>query len=329
MEYLAIDTESCTGKTDDGSLCSLGYAVCDDDFNIVTREDILFNPLPSRFYVGDKKNLKRTGIAFAYSKADFRKSKRFSEEYERITRIFQGKTVLGFSMVNDIKYLNDACRKFGLPIIEYKFLDIQYLYKLIFPAATSIGLKTLCEKYSNEYLAHRSDEDAVASVMLMKSFLQRENVTLSEIIQKYGVYYGENTKDGYYLNYSEAVIKEQYGLKLGKKATNAVFADFLRKLQQKKGKKRIAFSRKLERENSSYLRTIIELIGENDMTFTKDFDAADIFVKTVIEEELPQNLKPKVSVITVSELENRIGYTENRKYFDESFLRTYFTEKTI
>ena len=64
MEYLVIDTESCTGKDNDGSLCSIGYAVCDENLNIIKQEDVLFNPLPKRFAVGDKKKRKADGRYF-------------------------------------------------------------------------------------------------------------------------------------------------------------------------------------------------------------------------------------------------------------------------
>ena len=46
MEYLVIDTESCTGRDNDGSLCSLGYAICDENLNVLEQRDLLFNPLP-------------------------------------------------------------------------------------------------------------------------------------------------------------------------------------------------------------------------------------------------------------------------------------------
>ena len=62
MEYLVIDTESCTGKDDDGSLCSIGYCICNEKLKITEREDVLFNPMPKRFSVGDKSNARRTGV---------------------------------------------------------------------------------------------------------------------------------------------------------------------------------------------------------------------------------------------------------------------------
>ena len=109
MEFIVIDTESCTGRADDGSLCSVGYAICDEELNILQQEDILINPLPKRFMVGDKKNAKRTGVTFAYTVEEFRAAPRFNEVYEKIKKLFTGRTVLGFSMANDVKYLNNAC----------------------------------------------------------------------------------------------------------------------------------------------------------------------------------------------------------------------------
>ena len=88
MEYLVIDTESCTGRADDGSLCSIGYAVCDENLNVLKQEDVLINPLPKRFFIGDKKNFKRTGIEFAYTIEEFRKAPRFNNLYAKIKELF-------------------------------------------------------------------------------------------------------------------------------------------------------------------------------------------------------------------------------------------------
>ena len=99
MQYLIIDTESCTGKSDDGSLCSLGYAIADENFNIVERNDLLINPLPKRFAVGDKKNLKRTGVMFAYGVEEFRRAPTFKDRYYDVKRLFNGRLVLGFAKI--------------------------------------------------------------------------------------------------------------------------------------------------------------------------------------------------------------------------------------
>ena len=95
-------------------------------------------------------------------------------------------------MTNDIKYLNNACDCFSLPRIEYKFYDIQFIYQLLFPEQTSIGLKTLSANFGIEYLEHRSDEDAVSSLLLLKKFLGLYGANFSEVIDQFerGCTYG-------------------------------------------------------------------------------------------------------------------------------------------
>ena len=323
MEYLVIDTESCTGRDSDGSLCSFGYTVCDEQFNILTQNDLIINPLPKRFAVGDSKNARRTGVKFAYTIEEFRNAPRFDARYKQIKSLFEGRTVLGFSMVNDVKYLNDACVKYSLPIIEYAFYDIQYIYKLLYPSETSVGLKTLSVKYGNEYLAHRSDEDAAASVTLLKSILAETGQDLNFITEKYGVHCGENCADGFILNYADAVISKQFGLKPSNKVYGAILSDYLHKLPQKREKVNVAFSHKIERKDVDYLRTLIDLIYENGMSFTRDTDVCTLFVRENDEEI--RNTKAKT--VLLSDFEKTLGFNGIKQYDDKEFLTEYYSRK--
>ena len=294
MEYLVIDTESCTGRGDDGSLCSLGYAICDEELNILKQEDILFNPMPKRFLIGDKKNLKRTGISFAYTVEEFRNSPRFFEVYAKVKELFKGRIVLGFSISNDIKYLNDACDKYEMPRIEYKFYDIQFIYQLLHPEETSVGLKTLNEKYGIEYIAHRSDEDAAGSVLLLKTFLKAEGLTFSEVIKKYKIHKGKNTSKGYHIGYSDAVIDQLYGLKRSKRIQGIILSDFIKNLPYvNTPKERICFSHKIEKMDVNFVRTLIDLCYEQNCCYDHDTDIITLFVTDDKEDKRISHLTPK------------------------------------
>lgn len=333
MEYLVIDTESCTGKDNDGSLCSIGYAVCDENLNIIKQEDVLFNPLPKRFAVGDKKNAKRTGVTFAYEVEDFRKAPRFSERYDFVRSLFENRIVLGFAMVNDVKYLNDACNKYNLPRITYEFIDAQFIYQLIHPEANSIGLKTLGEKYELHYTEHRSDDDAAVSVMLLKKFLEEENLSLNEIVNKYSIHYGKNSSDGYHMNYSDALNTEDFGLKRSKKIQSILFFDYVSKLPKKRTKNRICFSYKLEKADVNYTRTLIKLINEKGYSFTRDADACNVFVCYDDEDNdkrktcAMQVKKRDLVIMSVKDFEKQIGYTRNAEFNDKEFLAEYYETK--
>lgn len=331
MEYLVIDTESCTGRSDDGSLCSLGYAICDENLNILCQEDILINPMPKRFQVGDKKNAKRTGITFAYTIEEFRKAPKFCDVYSKIKDLFKGRTILGFSMGNDVKYINDACDKYSLKRIEYKFYDIQYIYQLMHPEDTAVGLKTLNEKFGIEYLAHRSDEDAVGSVMLLSAFLKADNLNLKEAVKKYKLHHGLNCRDGYHVCYSDAVFEGLYGLKLSKRIQSFVLAEYLKNLPYvQKPTERVCFSSKIEKLDVNLIRTLIDICYEKNYSYDHDTDLTTIFVTDDKEDKrisyLNERQLQKLKIMSLNDFCKFIGYTENFIYNDKQFLTEFYTK---
>lgn len=334
MEFIVIDTESCTGRADDGSLCSIGYAICDEKLNILQQEDILINPLPKRFMVGDKKNAKRTGVTFAYTVEEFRSAPRFNEVYEKVKQLFSNRIVLGFSMSNDVKYLNNACDCFSLPRIEYEFYDIQFIYQLLHPNDISVGLKTLNEKYSIEYLAHRSDEDAAGSVILLKKFLEISKISFDDVIKKYQVHCGKNLLKGYHMCYAEAMIDEKYGLKRSKKIQNVIFIEYLKNLPNTKNvKDKVCFSYKIEKLEVNFTRTIIDLAISKNIYYDHDTDICTYYVTNEKDDKRIGHLNEKqinkLKILTLNEFCELIGYVSDNHYEDKPFLKSYYEQLIV
>lgn len=335
MEYLVIDTESCTGNTNDGSLCSIGYAVANSDFEVTNRNDVLINPLPRRFSVGDKKNLKRTGVMFAYTVEEFRQAPTFKALYPKIKALFDGKIVLGFSMANDVKYLNDACDKFNLPRLEYEYIDIQLLYRLLNPEENSIGLKTLAERYSISYLEHRSDEDALVSLQILKAFLAEKQYSYTRLLREYDVRYGVNTQNGYHAPYSVAQFRREKGLTVSRRLQNYILGEYLNTLPKKRRGDVYCFSYAVERNDSYMQRTLINRIYSNGNSFSRDADICNVYVKSIEDEtgddrlqQLRQTSKRLKRVITLSTLKKELGVTAS-DYFDDSEILTEYHTKLI
>ena len=44
MDYLFFDIESAHGNFSKGVMCSFGYVLCNDNFDIIQEDDILINP---------------------------------------------------------------------------------------------------------------------------------------------------------------------------------------------------------------------------------------------------------------------------------------------
>ena len=191
---LAIDTESCDGHIDNGSLCSFGYCLADPDFRIVRREDLLINPLPKRFFVGKGG---KSGIWFAYPESAFRSAPRLDGVYPQIAELLKGRVlVIGHSLRNDLHYLDNACRLLKLPSLAFDFLDSELLYRLYRDEPCPTGLKSACDYFSLSFTEHRSDEDALASLRLVEGICRARNASLGQLISDWEITLG------HYENYS-------------------------------------------------------------------------------------------------------------------------------
>ena len=121
MKILSFDIESCNGNSKEASLCSFGYCLTDENFNIIEQKDILVNPVSKKFTIS---NFKGKGIKLAYEEKDFRESPTFDLVYEQIKALFDGvDLVVGFSIINDLKYINSACKHYHLPNFNFKFIS--------------------------------------------------------------------------------------------------------------------------------------------------------------------------------------------------------------
>lgn len=186
MKILSMDIESCTGGNRDGSMCSFGYTLCSEDFDILHSQDILINPAPKRFVLGKWGEEPR--IKLAYPERVFRASPRFNEVYEQVKSLFEPDTlVIGYAVVNDVKYLNNACETYGLKPIEYRFIDVQLIYRLYKGLKEGCGLATCATDFGIEFTAHRSDEDAKVTMLVLKGICDRLGMTLTEMLAYYGI----------------------------------------------------------------------------------------------------------------------------------------------
>lgn len=184
MKILSYDIESTTGSHTDGSMCTFGYCSVDENLNIIKQEDLVMNPSTRRF---------ETKIKLHYEKDYIKKCERFPHFYDRIVNLFKEHNyVIGFSVLNDVEFLNNACFVYNLQEIEYDFIDVQLLYKTVYNTPTLTALSTIAEELNIEYIAHRSDEDARVTFLILKHILKDKNLTLEELLKKYHITPGLN-----------------------------------------------------------------------------------------------------------------------------------------
>lgn len=199
MDYLFYDIECSDGR----HMCSFGYVITDEYFNILEKADILINP-EAIFHTGawSKKNREKDpGIELAYPKERFKANPTFPSRYERIQRLLQhdDRKIIGFSHHNDALFLTIACKRYELPIIDYKFYDAQEMFGESRNIVNQVALNAIAEALEvdlSKLVQHRSDDDAEASMLVTKALCEDLGLTLEELIGHCPRCAGEVTAEG-------------------------------------------------------------------------------------------------------------------------------------
>lgn len=185
MENILFDIECCNGR----NICSFGYVVFDDNFNILENKDIVINPQKS-FRLGNKNEEPR--ISLAYSEEEFRKADTFDKYYQTIKSLFKGRRLFAHSAPSDIMFLSVACERYNLEPYDIKVLDTQQMYKTDNPnkkLALEDIVKDLQITFEN-LSYHKSSDDARISMEVLKELIKRKETTLNEYIKTHNYIIG-------------------------------------------------------------------------------------------------------------------------------------------
>ena len=338
MKILSFDIESCTGNPSDGSLCSFGYCLS-NDFEIIEKKDILVNPKPKKFKLG--KSGEEAKIKLAYSEEEFRRAPRFPAVYKKVKSLFCGVLCVGFAVGNDVRYLNNACDCYNLPKIEYRYLDVQMLAGYIDEENKGLGLSRLGEKYDIEFAEHKSDDDAFATLMLLKKLCEVSGKNVEELIDYYELVLGVNDKNGIKNMYSVAQIYNRKGLKRSKAQSGILLHEFLEDMKRRprvdgilKGK-RVCFNGSLEKDDIMYSRRLIKRIYDLGGKYVTDLTGVNLYVSDTDVESDGRLRKirylgstgQRIKIMEEREFLEMIGEVEEIEFDDVSVLVKHAREK--
>ncbi|MBQ7408199.1 MAG: hypothetical protein IJW13_02855 [Clostridia bacterium] len=177
MNYLFFDIECANCFNGKGKIYSFGYLITDSDFNIISPpEDILINP-DCKFDPYVKKNI------LVYDRALIKSKPKFDQVYPIIKKLMTQKDTLCFAYGsdNDQHFLADDCERYSLKKIKAKIFDIQKLIKL----AENKNARKLSIEFEERFGnlgsgAHRSDVDAVRTMMIAKQVCYASKKALHE-----------------------------------------------------------------------------------------------------------------------------------------------------
>lgn len=70
-------------------------------------------------------------------------------------------------------FLDNACKRYNLPSIDYDFVDVQTIHKDYNNLINPFSTEKLVEELNldvNKYVPHKSDDDAEVSMLVTKNF---------------------------------------------------------------------------------------------------------------------------------------------------------------
>lgn len=190
MKYLAFDIEAANGYKL-SSICSIGIVIADEQFNILSRQNIWINPKTKYNLNGTRKNV---GIDLHLDKNLLDNSPDFSQVYDKIQSLLTDPNymVLGHAVDADVRMLNAACKRYNLPSLNFNFICSQLLYKLYKGEKDVKALGKIANVIGVTFEEHNSEEDALMSMLTLKYLVQESGLTVEQLLKKYHIRIGSN-----------------------------------------------------------------------------------------------------------------------------------------
>ena len=315
MRYLFYDVECSNCFNGEGKMCSFGYVITDEEFNVLKKEDIVMNPA-SRFYLRRKEG--RPEIELAYSEEYFRAQPKFDKFYDKIRDMLEDpdQIVMGHSILNDVKHLAYQCKRYKLPCINCRFGDSQLVYKKLVQNGTGgqVGLARICEEFGiePEHL-HRSDDDAWATMEFMRIICRQRHVSLYRLLSDNPECTGE-------INDFE-ITMNGVSVTRSKRFLQRMLEEYIKTLRSAEGGelagKRFCMSRKFERDNADLCGYFAKKCFELGGKYTRNAMRCNVLVsadgepctreKAILADA---KMKQRVRIISLDEFKNILHIAE-------------------
>lgn len=180
MNFVFYDVECANCYNGKGKLCSFGYVITDQNFKIIKKDDILIDP-NCDFQPFVLKHV------INYREEEFIDKPRFNMVYNFIKELLTNPNNIsfGFDVSNDLKYINDDCIRYKLPLIRATSYDIQAFYEMYVGNKEKKSLGGLANLFGidlSSLAEHNSRDDAMMTMLVMKEIANKLNVNGLDLV---------------------------------------------------------------------------------------------------------------------------------------------------
>ncbi|MGN0797805.1 MAG: PolC-type DNA polymerase III [Christensenellales bacterium] len=288
VRYLFFDIECANCFNGHGKICSFGYVITNDNFEILEQKDILINP-KTKFHL---KNRRKEGedIELSYPLDMFTASPDFDYYYPTIKNLltYPDQIVFGHSVINDIHFILSECKRYGKPAFGYNAYDTQVLYKLLHKEKNESSLSKLCEKYGIEVTdLHRSDYDAYLTMSVMKALCKESECDVQGIFDKLPTAFYTVNEDGSIVNNFSVISNSKKLLDMARKIK--IDRKLPKNLQVKE--KYFCLSKDFEETHFEKAKYLVEEIRRRGGFYCTKVGKSDYFLKGQNECDRSKNVK--------------------------------------
>jgi len=190
MKYLAFDLEAANGYKL-YSVCSFGYVLADENFNIIEKDNVWINPRCKYNLNGTRENV---GLDLHLDKDLLDRSPDFRGVYDFIKNLLTNEDycVIGHAIESDVNMLNKTCLHYNLPSINYKFYCSQLFFRLYKGEKDVRALSKIADEINITFTPHCAQDDAYASLMTLKYLVETTGKTVEQLADDYKVRQGCN-----------------------------------------------------------------------------------------------------------------------------------------
>ena len=189
MNYLFFDIECANCDEGRGKICSFGYVLTDEGFNVIKRDDIVINP-KAPFHLQSYGSNRRQYIELAYPEEVFKAAPPFSAFYDELKALLvtPENLVFGYAPENDAGFLSSEFDRYKLTPLDFTFCDVQRMFKHFINGVgggNQVSLVHACDalNINTPETVHKSEDDAEATMRVLKHICLATEKTPSELIE--------------------------------------------------------------------------------------------------------------------------------------------------